>query len=264
MDFLTNCWVSSPFCWSPPAGRPLSILCLILMPDHQASPANVKKLSPVPVHVHWPEIMAQMLKTSQAISVARFSLNPWNFPRTAVWNLLYSPKTDNAISPTPLDKWSCFFHYEMLPVICMSPFKKSLLGICCALHIKQSWLLETSQKLPLVMFASCSHKPVFLLSCTTSHRPLPLHLCWSCFLPEVKPSLGPHTCTSPYPSFTVHCHNPALFTPVPFWETLWSRRHCSNSLYAALRSVMALGGGFLSPLVGVGGIWRPLCHLHII
>lgn len=108
----------------------------------------------------------------------------------------------------------------MFPVICMSPFKKSLLGICCALHIKQSWLLGTAQKLPLVMSASCSHQPVFLLGCHTSHRPSSLHLCWSCFLPEIKPSFCSHTCTSPFPSFMVHL--PQQPCPVHTNTLLWN------------------------------------------
>lgn len=51
----------------------------------------------------------------------------------------------------------------MLPVIGTSPFKRSLLGIGCALHIKQSQLRETSQKLLFFMSASCSQRPVWLL-----------------------------------------------------------------------------------------------------
>ena len=96
------------------------------------------KLNPVPVHAHWPGTVAQLLKMSHPLSVAYFSLNPWNFPRTAVWNLLYSSKTDIAFFFPFLDKWSRLLHYEMLLVICTSPFKKSLLGIWCALHIKLS------------------------------------------------------------------------------------------------------------------------------
>lgn len=133
---------------------------------------------------------------------------PGTFPEQLSKSLLYSPKTDNAFFSPPLDKWSCFLHYKMLPVICMSPFKKSLLGICCALHIKQSWLLGTAQKPPLVMSTSHSRQLVFLLGCHTSHWHSALHLCWNCFVPGIKPSFCLHPWSSPSPSFTIRLPRP--------------------------------------------------------
>lgn len=45
-------------------------------------------------------------QTAHTLSVAYCPLNSWNSPRTAVWNLFYSPYT-NTFSFPPLDKWSC-------------------------------------------------------------------------------------------------------------------------------------------------------------
>lgn len=104
----------------------------------------------------------------------------------------------------------------MLPVG-TSPFKRSLLGIGCALHIKQSQLQETSQKLLLFMSASCSQRPVWLLQGTLILICTPLlksHPSWNqgFLLP-----FNTDKCSSPFfrvPSMSYIFRKPPCYTSI--------------------------------------------------
>lgn len=150
----------------------------------------------------------------------------------------------------------------MLPVICMSPFKKSLLGICCALHIKQSWLLGTALKLPLVMSASRSHQPVFLLGSNTSHQ---------CSAPLLKllPSWNQAFLLPPYMYWPFSILYGPFATTLPCSRQYHSMKHCGYDHTVAIHCMLLSGqlqtlhGGFLSPLARVKGICIPLCHPYV-